>query len=116
MGETQLVALGFGLPAPGPDEPFFTAAEAAALKRFGELREIWPPEVYLQIVRVYGQALAHIAQTEVHLFRLHVEPQLHAAPSGTLGGLAPSTKRSASSCRWRTRCCSGCTGAVSSTS
>ncbi len=79
VAETQIVALGFGLPAPDADEPFFTAAEASVLKRFGELREIWPPEVYLQIVRVYGQALAHIAQTEVHLFRLHVEPQLRAA-------------------------------------
>jgi adenylate cyclase len=87
VGETQLVALGFGLPVPAPDEPFFTAAEAAVLKRFGELREIWPPEVYLQIVRVYGQALAHIAQTEVHLFRLHVEPKLRAASGGMLGAL-----------------------------
>lgn len=87
VGETQLVALGFGLRAPAPDEPFFTAAEAAVLKRFGELREIWPPEVYLQIVRVYGQALAHIAQTEVHLFRLHVEPELRAASGGMLGAL-----------------------------
>jgi adenylate cyclase len=87
VGETQLVALGFGLRAPAPDEPFFTAAEAGVLKRFGELREIWPPEVYLQIVRVYGQALAHIAQTEIHLFRLHVEAELRAASGGTLGAL-----------------------------
>lgn len=87
VAETQIVALGFGLPAPGPDEPFFTAAEATVLKRFGELREIWPPEVYIQIVRVYGQALAHIAQTEIHLFRLHVEPRLRAANVGTLGAL-----------------------------
>ncbi len=88
VAETQLVALGFGLPAPAADEPFFTAAEAEVLRRFGELREIWPPEVYLQIVRVYGQALAHIARTEIHLFRLYVEPQLRAAnvelPSGLL--------------------------------
>lgn len=85
--ETQLVVLGFGLRAPAPDEPYFTPAEAAVLRRFGELREIWPPEVYLQIVRVYGQALAHIAQTEVDLFRLHVEPALRAASEGTLGAL-----------------------------
>lgn len=87
VGETQLVALGFGLRVPAPDEPFFTEAEAAVLERFGELREIWPPEVYLQIVRVYGQALAHIAQTEIHLFRLHVEPELRAASGGMLGAL-----------------------------
>lgn len=85
--ETQLIALGFGLRMPAPDEPFFTAEEAAVMKRFGELREIWPPEVYLQIVRVYGQALAHIAQTEVRLFRLYIEPKLRAASGGTLGGL-----------------------------
>ncbi len=87
VGETQLVALGFGLRAPAPDELFFTPEEAAVLKRFGELREIWPPEVYLQIVRVYGQALAHIAQTEIHLFRLHVEPELRAASGGMVDGL-----------------------------
>ncbi len=65
VDETRLVVLNFGLPAPDPQEPYFTAAEANVLVRFGSLREIWPPAVYLQIVRVYGQALAHIAQTEI---------------------------------------------------
>jgi adenylate cyclase len=79
VGETRLVVLNFGLPAPGPHEAYFTAAEADVLVQFGVLREIWPPEVYLQIVRVYGQALAHIARTEINLFRLYVEPQLRRA-------------------------------------
>ena len=72
IGETQVVALSFGLSVPEPDEPYFTPAEAHALQRFGELREIWPPEVYLQIVRLYGQSLGRIAETEANLFRLHV--------------------------------------------
>jgi adenylate cyclase len=82
VDETRLVVLNFGLPSPEPQEPYFTAAEAAVLVRFGSLREIWPPAVYLQIVRVYGQALAHIAQTEINLFRLYVEPNLRSASGG----------------------------------
>lgn len=77
--ETRLVVLNFGLRAPDPEEPYFTAAEAHVLVRFGALREIWPAEVYLQIVRVYGQALAHIAQAEINAFRLYIEPRLRSA-------------------------------------
>lgn len=51
VDETRLIALNFGLRVPEPDEPYFTPAEAAVLRRFGDLREIWQPEVYLQIVR-----------------------------------------------------------------
>jgi adenylate cyclase len=75
--ETQLVALSFGLPVPEPDEPYFTVEEGMALQRFGELREIWPADVYLQIVRLYGQSLSRIAETEANLFRLHVARPLH---------------------------------------
>lgn len=84
VDETRLVVLNFGLRAPDSQEPYFTAAEADVLVRFGSLREIWPPEIYLQIVRVYGQALAHIAQTEVNLFRLYVERNLRSASGGPL--------------------------------
>jgi len=87
VDETRLIALNFGLRVPERDEPYFTDAEAAALRRFGELREIWPPEVYLQVVRVYGQALAHIAQAEIHAFRHNVESRLRAAAGGTLPAL-----------------------------
>jgi adenylate cyclase len=80
--ETRLVVLNFGLPAPDPDEPYFTAAEAHVLVRFGALREFWPAQVYLQIVRVYGQALAHIAQTEINVFRLYIEPKLRSESGG----------------------------------
>jgi adenylate cyclase len=82
VDETRLVVLNFGLRAPDPHEAYFTAAEADVLVHFGLLREIWPPEIYLQIVRVYGQALAHIARTEVNLFRLYVEPNLRSASGG----------------------------------
>ena len=83
VDETRLVVLNFGLPAPDPQEPYFTVVEADALVRFGSLREIWPPAVYLQIARVYGQALAHIAQTEINLFRLYVEPALRSGSGGS---------------------------------
>jgi adenylate cyclase len=82
VDETRLVVLNFGLPAPKPQDPYFTAAEADVLVHFGRLREIWPPEIYLQLVRVYGQALAHIARTEVNLFRLHVEAKLRRVSDG----------------------------------
>ena len=40
------------------------------------MQETWPPEVGLQVARVYGRLLARIAQTEVQLFRLYIEPRL----------------------------------------
>lgn len=88
VDEIRLMMLTFGLRSPEPDEPYFTPEEAEVMRRFGELRDVWPPEVYLQVTRVYGQALAHIAQTEVHGFRLHVEPRLRAEADGTLPALA----------------------------
>lgn len=88
VDEIRLIMLTFGLRAPDPDEPYFTPEEAEVMRRFGELREIWPPEVYLQVTRVYGQALAHIAQTEIHAFRLHVEPRLRAEAGSAMPALA----------------------------
>lgn len=88
VDEIRLLMLTFGLRSPDPEEAYFTPEEADVLRRFGELREIWPPEVYLQITRVYGQALAHIAQTEVQGFRLHVEPRLRAEAGEPLPALA----------------------------
>jgi adenylate cyclase len=86
VDETRLVVLNFGLRSPDPQEPYFTAGEADVLVRFGSLREVWPPEIYLQVARVYGQALAHIARTEVNLFRLFVEPNLRSASGGPVRG------------------------------
>ncbi len=87
VDETRLIWLSFGMRAPEPQEPFFTPAEAEVLKRLAALREIWPPHVYMQLARVYSQALAHIAQTEVNLFRLYVEPMLRTAGGGEPEGL-----------------------------
>lgn len=85
--ETQVMALTFGLPAPEPDEPYFTPEEGKALRRIGELREIWPPDVYLRVARVYGQALARIAEIEVEAFRHDVVPKLRADSGGALPAL-----------------------------
>ncbi len=85
--ETQLIALNFGLRAPEADEPYFTPEEASALQRVGELREIWPPDVYLRVARVYGQALARVAEVEMDAFRHDVEPKLRAASGGSLPAL-----------------------------
>jgi adenylate cyclase len=71
----------FGLPFASPDESFFTEAELRFTCALGRLREVWPPEVYVQLARVYGQALGHLAETELRLFRLYVaEPKADALP------------------------------------
>jgi adenylate cyclase len=87
VAETQLVSLNFGLPMPQPDEPFFTPAEARALQRIGELREIWPPEVQLRVARVYGQALSAVAAAEVDAFRRQAESRVRSAGAGGYGAL-----------------------------
>jgi adenylate cyclase len=66
----------FGLPAPEPDDPWFTPEEADVLIALSQLRDIWPRRVYLQAARVYGHALSEIADNEVHLFRHDVEQRL----------------------------------------
>jgi adenylate cyclase len=86
--ETQVMALNFGLRAPEPDEPYFTPEESEALKRIGQLREIWPPDVYLRVARVYGQALARVAEIEMEAFRHDVVPQLQDASGGSLSALS----------------------------
>ena len=66
----------FGLPIDDDDEPAFTEEEARIFRLLHEMEDTWPPEVGLQVARVYGRLLARIAQTEVQLFRLYVEPRL----------------------------------------
>ncbi len=66
----------FGLPIDDDDEPAFTEEEARIFRLLYEMQDTWPPEVGLQVARVYGRLLARIAQTEVQLFRLYVEPRL----------------------------------------
>ena len=66
----------FGLPITDDDEPAFSEQEAGIFRQLHEMSDTWPPEVGLQVARVYGRLLARIAQTEVQLFRLYVEPRL----------------------------------------
>jgi len=68
----------FGLPAPGPDDPFFTPQEAEIIVALARVRDLWPRELYLQAARVYGHALSQIAENEVHLFRYDVERRIRA--------------------------------------
>ena len=76
-----------GLSPPGAGEPAFTEEEASMFLEVERLREIWPPELALQMSRVAGRALARIAQTQVQLFRLHVEPKLRAESGGPVAAL-----------------------------
>jgi adenylate cyclase len=84
----------FGLPVEDEHEPAFTEEEAAIFRRLHEMQEIWPPEIGLQVARVYGRLLARIAQTEVQLFRVYIEPRLrsgsdpHAALAATRDAFA----------------------------
>jgi class 3 adenylate cyclase len=85
----ELVAMvrAFGLPPPEPNQPAFTPEEAQVFVELKRLQEIWPPELGLQLGRVYGRQLGRIAQTGVQLFRLYVEPRLRAEGAGRLAGL-----------------------------
>jgi adenylate cyclase len=56
---------GFGLSIEGPDEPWFSEEEARVFIALAELGALWPRDTYLQVSRVYGQALATIARAEV---------------------------------------------------
>lgn len=76
LEEVRMFWEAFGLPIDDEHEPDFTEEEADIFMRLHEMRDVWPPEVGLQVARVYGRLLARIAQTEVQLFRLYVEPRL----------------------------------------
>jgi class 3 adenylate cyclase len=66
----------WGLPIPAADQPAFTPEEAHVFIEVKALEELWPIEVGVQIARIYGRLLQRIAQTELQLFRLHVEGRL----------------------------------------
>lgn len=85
--QQESFAQAWGLPATAPDEPAYTETEAAVLQELHRLEEIWPPELALQLARVYGRVLARIAQTEVDLFRGYVEPKLRARGEDAAAGL-----------------------------
>jgi adenylate cyclase len=57
-------------------QPAFTEKEAGIFRGLADLAAVWPSELTMQVSRVYGRLLARIAQTEVQLFRLHVERRL----------------------------------------
>jgi len=78
----------FGLPAPAPDDPYFTPAEAEALTQLGMLGELWPQEVRLNVSRIYGHALSQMATTEVEVFRSHVEQSVRSATPDEASAIA----------------------------
>lgn len=69
---------GFGLSVSDPDEPWFTEDEARVLIELAQLQSLWPREAYVQVARVYGQALAEIARAEVQSFLRTVSNELSA--------------------------------------
>ncbi len=78
VSELQAMISAFGLRPPEPDQPAFTADEARVFTELNELRDLWPDELAVQVARVYGRLLNRIAQTEMQLFRVHVERRLRA--------------------------------------
>lgn len=66
----------------------FTALDEEDIELFGKLGQLLsvglPLDVFLQMVRVYGQALAQIAEAEVRLIHLYVhEPMIKAGVEGS---------------------------------
>lgn len=85
--ELAVIMHASGLPPPGPDEPSFTEEEARTFLEVEELREVWPPALNVQAARVSGRALSRVAQTQVQLFRLYVEPRLRADSADSIAAL-----------------------------
>ena len=52
------------------------------------LSDIYPPEIAIQVARVYGRVLARIAQAEIQLFRTYVEPKLRAEPGDSYAAVS----------------------------
>jgi class 3 adenylate cyclase len=69
----------WGFPPPGRDEPALTPEEARVFVDLAELRDIWAPELTIQLARIYGRLLARIARTGVQLFRLYAGPRVREA-------------------------------------
>ena len=77
--QTGALMHAFGLAAPQADQPAFSPAEARAIVQLGRLQDVWPPELTVQLGRIYGRLLSRIAHASVELFRLHVGPDLARA-------------------------------------
>lgn len=69
----------FGLPRPRADEAVFTPEEARVLVELGELDELWPAEVRMQVARAYGAMMGSIARAEVQAFQTYTRPHVRAA-------------------------------------
>jgi adenylate cyclase len=78
LSAAEVIAImeAFGLPAPDPSHPAFTPEEASVFVEMARVRDVWPENIALQLARVEGRLLARIAQTELQLFRIYVEPEL----------------------------------------
>ena len=86
--EVVAIMSAYGLPAPEPERPAFTEEEAEAFVEMNDLVDVWPADMPLQVARVSGRLLARIAQTEMQLFRVYVEPRLRAEGRDTAESLA----------------------------
>ena len=79
VAQCQELMRAFGLGAPEPDEPAFTAEEARALTELQRHQDVWPFELGVQMARLYGRLLARIAQASVQQWLAVSEPRLRAA-------------------------------------
>jgi len=74
--ETAELMEAFGLPLHGADDAAFTPEEAEVLVRLGELEELWPADVRMQVARAYGAMLSGIARAELQAFQMYTEPHV----------------------------------------
>lgn len=77
--EVVEIVQAWGFPAPREDEPALTPEEARVFIDLAQLRDIWAPELTIQLARIYGRLLSRIARTGVQLFRLYAGPRLREA-------------------------------------
>jgi class 3 adenylate cyclase len=89
LSVTEIVTVieSFGLRAPDPAQSAFTREEADVFIELASLRDVWQPDLTVQVARVYGRLLARIALAEVELFRTHVEPGLRKREGDRLESL-----------------------------
>jgi adenylate cyclase len=78
----------FGLPFDSADERMFTEDEAEAFRVLKTLEDVWRPELGVQVSRVYGRLLARIAQAELQIFRVFVQPAIDDEAEDRVASLA----------------------------
>jgi adenylate cyclase len=88
--QMQLFWEAFGLPFDDPDERMFSEAEAEAFRVLKQNEGVWRPELGIQVSRVYGRLLARIAQAELQIFRVFIQPELAANTEDRMASLAAS--------------------------